>query len=231
MSASIAEDIAARLRAQKTLNAPILHRLRREFSKEVEHLGGTDVIAIAHAILDMPNVRGSRMIACALVGQHPRALADLRVSDLERLGRGLATWGDVDVFACLVAGRAWRDGSIPDRTIQRWARSTDRWWRRAAAVSTVPLNVRAQGGSADAKRTLAVCKLLVDDRDDIVVKALSWALRELAVRDPRAVAKFLTQHRTVLAARVLREVENKLKTGLKSSPRRRKSSSRRRDLS
>jgi hypothetical protein len=38
VSASIAEDIAARLRAQKTLNAPILHRLRREFSKEVEHL-------------------------------------------------------------------------------------------------------------------------------------------------------------------------------------------------
>jgi len=29
-------------------------------------------------------------------------------------------------------------------------------------------------------RTLAIYRLLVDDRTDLVVKALSWALRELA---------------------------------------------------
>jgi 3-methyladenine DNA glycosylase AlkD len=29
--------------------------------------------------------------------------------------------------------------------------------------------------------------LLVDDRDDMVVKAMSWALRELAKHDPKAV--------------------------------------------
>jgi 3-methyladenine DNA glycosylase AlkD len=45
----------------------------------------------------------------------------------------------------------------------------------------------------------------VADREDLVVKALSWALRALARRDP--------------AARVIREVENKLTTGRKN-PRR-----------
>ncbi len=33
----------------------------------------------------------------------------------------------------------------------------------------------------------AMCALLVTDRDDMVVKALSWALRDLAKRDPGAV--------------------------------------------
>ena len=61
--------------------------------------------------------------------------------------------------------------------IERWTESPDRWWRRAALVATVPLNVAAQGGTGDATRTLRVCELLVDDRDDMVVKAMSWALR------------------------------------------------------
>jgi 3-methyladenine DNA glycosylase AlkD len=50
----------------------------------------------------------------------------------------------------------------------------------------------------------------------MVVKALSWALRELVVHDPAAVEAFLAQHEAVLAARVEREVRNKLETGLKN---------------
>jgi hypothetical protein len=48
-------------------------------------------------------------------------------------------------------------------------------------VSTVALNVRSRGGSGDVPRTLAVCRFLVADPDDMAVKALSWALRELVV--------------------------------------------------
>ena len=58
--------------------------------------------------------------------------------------------------------------------------------------------------------------MLLSDRDDMVVKALSWALRELAKRDAGAVRKFLAENDGALAARVLREVRNKLTTGLKN---------------
>ena len=50
----------------------------------------------------------------------------------------------------------------------------------------------------------------------MVIKAMSWALRELIVHDPKAVRKFLDEHYQVLAARVKREVKNKLRTGLKN---------------
>jgi 3-methyladenine DNA glycosylase AlkD len=50
----------------------------------------------------------------------------------------------------------------------------------------------------------------------MVVKALSWALRELSKRDPEAAEQFLEEHQGVLASRVLREVRNKLSTGLKN---------------
>ena len=45
--------------------------------------------------------------------------------------------------------------------------------------STEP--VRAAGGTGDSERTLAVCALLGADHDNTIVKALSWALRALAI--------------------------------------------------
>ena len=103
--------------------------------------------------------------------------------------------------------------------IMGWTRSADRWWRRAALVSTVALSRR--GGFDDVRKTVRTCVALVLDRDDMVVKALSWALRELGKKHPEKARKFLADHRRDLAARVIREVENKLTTGLKNPRRRR----------
>jgi 3-methyladenine DNA glycosylase AlkD len=54
----------------------------------------------------------------------------------------------------------------------------------------------------------------------MVVKALSWALRQLVVWDPDAVREFLEVHDEALAARVKREVRTKLDTGRKHASRR-----------
>jgi 3-methyladenine DNA glycosylase AlkD len=137
-----------------------------------------------------------------------------------RLGRGLADWGSVDAFGRYISGPAWQRRVVSDELIRGWAASADRWWRRAAVVSTVPLNLRAAGGTGDPGRTLDICRRLVADRDDMVVKALSWALRELVVWDPGAVRGFVDAHRDELAARVRREVTNRLETGLKAGGRR-----------
>ena len=103
-----------------------------------------------------------------------------------------------------------------DDLIRFWARSPDRWWRRAALVSTVPINNKARGGSGDVSRTLDICKILVTDHDDMVLKAMSWALRELGKHYPTAVRSFIKSHQRALAPRVIREVRNKLETGLKN---------------
>ena len=117
-------------------------------------------------------------------------------------------------------GQAWRAGLVTDSKILAWARSRDRWRRRLALVATVPLNSRARGGTGDARKTLRVCRLLLGDTDDMVVKAMSWSLRELAKQDRKAVEAFLRKEEGRLASRVKREVRNKLTTGVKS-PRRR----------
>ena len=163
-------------------------------------------------------------MAYEIILYHREAQQDLRSIDIAVLGRGMNSWAEVDCFASYVAGPAWRERRIPDSVVCRWAQSQNRWWRRAALVSTVPLNNRARGGTGDTSRTLKICRLLVKDRDDMVVKALSWSLRELSKRDRMAVVKFLNRYLKLLASRVKREVQNKLDTGLKNPERSRSSS-------
>jgi len=50
----------------------------------------------------------------------------------------------------------------------------------------------------------------------MITKAVSWMLRDLSKKHPDRVASYLEDNRDVLAGHVLREVTNKLKTGLKS---------------
>jgi len=164
---------------------------------------------------------GYRWFGYELIQNHRAAFQSIGEAELEEFGQGINTWGSVDSFARTLAGPAWLNGQVSDELIYRWGLSEDRWWRRAALVSTVALNVRSQGGTGDVPRTLEVCRLLVDDHDDMVVKAMSWALRELVVHDADAVREFLSKYEDVLAARVKREVRNKLTTGLKNPRRKR----------
>jgi len=212
---ALAAEIEGRLQSLSHRKTESVRAVRREFSRRLAGAPPEVVIEIAGRLLEGGDPV-HRFVAYELIHYHRGALRSLRARDLERLGSGMDSWGDVDTFACYLSGPAWREGQVPDSLIHRWTRSKDRWRRRAALVSTVPLNNRARGGHGDTARTLAVCRRLIADRDDMVVKALSWALRALAVRDPQGVRRFLQEHERELAARVKREVMNKLTTGLKN---------------
>ena len=213
----LAREIATEIRSLPSFRTESVRGVRREYSKRLTKAPAAFVIDVALRLLEAREVH--RFVAYELIRHHAAAAASLREGHLERFGRGFDEWGEVDCFACYLAGPAWREHQISDKVIHRWARSKDRWWRRAALVSTVPLNSKAQGGQGDAERTLEVCRLLVSDRDDMVVKAMSWALRELSKRDSNSVRKFIDVHSNAVAARVIREVGNKLSTGLKNPKR------------
>ncbi len=184
----------------------------REYRKRTKTEPPATVIALAHAIIARNTLEG-RQAAYEIVAAHKPAFASLKIADVEKLGKGIDNWASVDGFATTIAGRAWLAGKVMDADIQRWARSKDPWWRRAALASTVCLNIKSRGGSGDSKRTIAICEMLADDDHIMVHKALSWALRSLVEHDRKAVEAFLKRHE--LPALVRREVLRKLKTGRK----------------
>jgi 3-methyladenine DNA glycosylase AlkD len=213
--AGVLNAVRADLSALPTLSTEAIRGVRRRYSAALAAAPPSDVVDVADALL-VGGSAAERLIGTELLIARPDAIGRVSSADVEKWATGLDDWGSIDMYGVTVAGVAWREGRVSDRQVMRWTRSSDRWRRRLALVATVPLNSHARGGQGDAARTLRVCEALVDDRDDMVVKALSWALRELSKRDKVSVARFMRKEKQRMAARVRREVTAKMTTGRKA---------------
>ena len=155
-------------------------------------------------------------IAYELIGRNKKLLNALNYQDLMDLWRNLDNWASVDHYTVGIFGVLWGRGVVKDHHIEKLLGSDNFWERRVAVVSTVALNLKSRGGTGDTPRTIAVCEKVVDDREDLIRKALSWALRELSKRDPEAVREFMDKYHNRLAGLVIREVNHKLEFGTKN---------------
>ena len=185
-----------------------------DFLRQISTLLDEEAMELAACLFMMQEWRFFWM-AVIIFQKHPTARKKIDWKYLKPLGDRLDSWGLVDAFSEL-AGPAWRCRQISDAQVMSWTRSKSRWWRRAALVCTVFLNRKTRGGTGDTPRTLKVCDALLQDRDDMVVKGMSWALRDLLKRDREAVEDYLREHETELSSLVKREVRSKLNTGRKN---------------
>jgi 3-methyladenine DNA glycosylase AlkD len=194
-------------------SVPVMRDLLRPIVSDARKWPAAEVHALV-GLLWASGVHEGRQMAFDLLDQLHAARRALAPEEVAALAEGNDNWGSVDAYACGVSGRAWNEGRMPDAQVHQWAGSDNRWLRRTALVTTVPLNTPSRGGKGDPARTLDICHRLVGDRDDMVVKALSWALRSLIQHDAAAVERFVTTHD--VAPRVRREVGTKLRTGRKA---------------
>ena len=197
------------------VRTPQMRELLEKWWREIKNWSPEKLISFAKELVDTYNFEANQ-VAFELLWKNKKALGELILSDLEYLGKNMDNWATTDTFSVMLSGWAWRKDQISDANILCWLENRNRWWRRAAIVSTVGLNLKSRGGTGDTPRTLMVCGKVIHDRDDMIVKALSWALRELSKSDKPAVENFMKKHETELAGRVRREVYTKLKTGKKN---------------
>lgn len=211
----LAAEIQAEIRALPRRYTPEIREVRKAWSAKLKPAPAADVIAMAQALADrLP--QEIRWVAYELVRHHRAAFDTVAQAELEVFAEGLASWYAVDAFGTVLLGPLWAKGRVSDDLIMGWTTSPDRWLRRASLVATVGLNSKV----GDPERTFAVCRALAADRDDMVEKALSWALRFLSQRDKPAVQGFMDETADSLASRVRREVGVKLRTGRKVEKRR-----------
>ncbi len=197
------------------VRTPDLRNLLKNWWIEMKNWPPEKIIDFAKQLVKT-RIFECNQVAFELLWMNKTALRLLRLADLEELGKNMDNWATTDTFSVMISGWIWRENQINDSDVLNWLNSENLWWRRAAVVSTVPLNLRARGGKGDAKRTLMICEKVVSDRDDMIVKALSWALRELSKSDRHAVEAFMEKYNNKLAGRVKREVSTKLETGRKN---------------
>lgn len=106
-------------------------------------------------------------------------------------------WDLVDVTAPHIIGRHLEQR--PRKILLQLARSDSLWERRIAIIST--LYFIRQNDFAD---TLRIAEILLDDKHDLMHKAVGWMLREVGKRDQQVAERFLQQHYPRLPRTALR---------------------------
>jgi len=118
-----------------------------------------------------------------IVGQLGKAEFKLFESWLDRV----STWADHDGLVHYLLGpMIAADASLLSRPM-RWAKSSNRWHQRAAAVSLIH-STRQHKNFAHIQR---VTELLLASEDDMVQKGLGWLLRETAKHNPAQTVPYL----------------------------------------
>lgn len=112
----------------------------------------------------------------------------------------ISSWADHDglvhyLISPMVAAKPARV-----KNIFHWAKSKDRWHRRAACVALI----RGQRTKMFFPEIVKLSNLLLGDEDDMVQKGLGWLLRETAKFDPKRTVPYLMKIRKRSPRLVLR---------------------------
>ena len=128
-----------------------------------------------------------KLIALFLLEKLTSRFADAEFALFESWLRRVTSWADHDGLAHYLIGPmiAWKPARV--RKLFKWARSADRWHRRAACVCLIQ-GTRQRLLWPQVKR---ISNMLLRDQDDMVQKGLGWLLRESAKADPRRTVPYL----------------------------------------
>jgi 3-methyladenine DNA glycosylase AlkD len=168
----------------------------RELAREYRHLPLEEVERLLES-----RWHEARTLALAiLVSQyeHANGVGRQRIYKLylARTDR-INNWDLVDISAPRIVGAHLYDKRRG--MLMRLARSSNLWERRIAIVATQYIIARD-----DFAPTFSLVRVLIDDRHDLIHKAMGWMLREVGKRDERALRRFLDEYAPRLPRTTLR---------------------------
>jgi 3-methyladenine DNA glycosylase AlkD len=171
-------------------------RFRRELRKE----RGIDfLVEVADHLFSGP-VLEEKIAAVFLLEKLDTEFGDREFKLFESWLDRIGSWADHDglvhyLIAPMVAAKPSRA-----KAVFRWARSPNRWHRRAACVALI----RGARAKMFFPETQKLSHSLLTDEDDMVQKGLGWLLRETAKYDARRTIPYLMKIRGRAPRLVLR---------------------------
>ena len=181
------------------IRVPTLRKLAREYRAVP--------VAAAFALLRSPLHEERLLALLILVARYARGTGAerQRIYDhyLKHVPKHVNSWDLVDSSAPYIVGAhlVERDRGV----LYDLACSPHLWSRRVAIIATFCFI--KQGSFED---TLALAEQLLDDREDLMHKAVGWMLREVGNRDAAVAERFLRRHCRDMPRTMLRYAIEKL---------------------
>ena len=114
-------------------------------------------------------------------------------------------WDLVDLSAHYILGQAILDEIQDVAILYKFTKSKKLWERRISIISTW-IFIRENR----LKETLEIAKILLNDKEDLIHKAVGWMLREVWKKDSRIVEVFLMENYENLSRTTLRYAIEKI---------------------
>jgi 3-methyladenine DNA glycosylase AlkD len=177
-----------------------LRRAAVRFRREVRKERGLDFLIEVADRLFSGSVLEEKIVAVFLLEKLDREFGDTEFKLFETWLDRISSWADHDalvhdLIAPMIASKPARA-----KTVFRWAKSADRWHRRAACVALIR-GSRAKMFFPEIKK---LSDSLLADEDDMVQKGLGWLLRETAKFDAKRTVPYLMKIRRRAPRLVLR---------------------------
>jgi 3-methyladenine DNA glycosylase AlkD len=177
-----------------------LRRAAVRFRREVRRTRGLDFLIKVADQLFVGSVLEEKVAAVFLLEKLDGEFDDSELKLFESWLDRISNWADHDgLVHCLIAPMV---AAKPARakTVLRWAKSPNRWHRRAACVALIR-GARARMFFPEIRK---LSESLLTDEDDMVQKGLGWLLRETAKFDAKRTVPYLMKIRSRARRLVLR---------------------------
>ena len=177
-----------------------LRRVAVRFRRAIVRERGTDFLLQVADKLFQGRVLEEKVFAVLMLEKLVDKFGDPEFRLFESWLVRISSWADHDalvhyLIAPMVAAKTARVKSV-----FVWAKSTQRWHRRAACVALIQ-GTRQRLFLPEIKR---LSNFLLSDEDDMVQKGLGWLLRETAKADPKRTVPYLMKIRQKAPRLVLR---------------------------
>ncbi len=177
-----------------------LRKLAARFRKVLLHDCGFDYLVQVANELFHSEVLEEKGMAVLLLQKSVRDFGKKEFKLFESWLSRICSWADHDALVSYIIGEMIAADPKLLPAVFRWAKSRDRWHRRAAAVALLRGNRRQMFFG----EIVRVSEMLLSDNDDMVQKGLGWLLREAAKYNREKTVPYLMKIRDRAPRLVLR---------------------------
>ena len=191
---------------------PILRKILTILNKDLKKLSDKDYLEFIKSLYAAGSYE-EMVLAVLLIQKRHRVLNFIDEALQEKWVKRVDNWASNDVLACWAVGPWVLLDTKRVAFLKSWLVSENLWYRRMSLVSLIP---PVREGKLR-KEALVFVDKVKHEREPMITKAVSWLLREMVRKGGVSEVKtYLEKNKNVLAPLVVREVNNKITTGLKN---------------
>lgn len=187
-----------------------VHEIAGKYWSEVKLLGKEEIFALCEELFRSDYVEEAFVASFWLPNYDRLVPSDLVVFKVW-IERYVNNWLKCDTFCNHTVGGLVEMYPESVSTLKSWAKSENRWLKRAAAVSLI---IPAKKGLF-LQEAFEICSMLLDDEDDMVQKGYGWLLKDASIKHQKEVFNYVLENKQKMPRTALRYAIKRMPKELK----------------